>query len=493
MKRLLLGILLFAVFPCFAQVTLTKYNINPSAASSPTGMYIFNNKLYFAANDGSHGIELWSTDGTDVPTLVADINAGSGNGMSAFDNRSIAAVNNKLYFAADNGSTGMELFVYDGTHAPTLAKDIESGSASSDPTDFVAYNNMLYFAATTTANGKELWVYDPANNTANRMTDVSSGAASSDVQFITVMGSTLYFTATSATSGNELYSLDPSNGSVHMIADINSGSAGSNPGNLLVYNSKLYFTATSADHGSELYAYDGNNAPVRLTDISPGVNSSFFINTNDLVVYNSKIYFSASANGGLLFNMYVFDPATSNASMVTAITQTSPGSMVSYKSKLFYRGTASPHGQELYSYNGNLSVLVSDIYTGPNNSSIDHPIVYKQWLYFTANDGTNGVELMRIEDASSGIISQYANAEIMLYPNPAQDMVHFKLDLGAPETLQIRFLDITGRVVYTADATTYNSGVSYINIPVAKLATGYYTYTVLRPNSIAAKGIFVKQ
>ena len=41
--------------------------------------------------------------------------------------------NNKLYFQATDGSTGMELFVYDGMSAPTLAKDINPGSGGSYP------------------------------------------------------------------------------------------------------------------------------------------------------------------------------------------------------------------------------------------------------------------------------------------------------------------------------------------------------------------------
>ena len=38
-----------------------------------------NGTLFFAANDGMHGVELWKSDGTAAGTvLVKDINPGSG-------------------------------------------------------------------------------------------------------------------------------------------------------------------------------------------------------------------------------------------------------------------------------------------------------------------------------------------------------------------------------------------------------------------------------
>ena len=38
---------------------------------------VYNNKLYFVANEGTHGAELWVYDGTNTPTMVADIKQGS--------------------------------------------------------------------------------------------------------------------------------------------------------------------------------------------------------------------------------------------------------------------------------------------------------------------------------------------------------------------------------------------------------------------------------
>jgi ELWxxDGT repeat protein len=46
---------------------------------------VFNGALYFQAGDGTHGRELWRTDGTTAGTaLVKDINPGAGDGFYCF-------------------------------------------------------------------------------------------------------------------------------------------------------------------------------------------------------------------------------------------------------------------------------------------------------------------------------------------------------------------------------------------------------------------------
>lgn len=80
-------------------------------ASSPTvtaGRAItFNNRAYFVVDDGIHGEELWSSDGTDGGTfLVRDINPGSlGSGV-----RNLTVAGAQLFFSANDGTHGSELW-----------------------------------------------------------------------------------------------------------------------------------------------------------------------------------------------------------------------------------------------------------------------------------------------------------------------------------------------------------------------------------------------
>ena len=64
----------------------------------------------------------------------------------------------KMYFTANDGSTGAELWVTDGTEVGTkLVYDLNPGIAESTPSNFQVMGNYLYFFATTEATGTELW------------------------------------------------------------------------------------------------------------------------------------------------------------------------------------------------------------------------------------------------------------------------------------------------------------------------------------------------
>ncbi len=73
-------------------------------------MTSINSTLFFAANDGTSGIELWKSDGTSTDTeLVKDINSGAASSYAEY----LTTVNATLFFAADDGSNGKELWKSD--------------------------------------------------------------------------------------------------------------------------------------------------------------------------------------------------------------------------------------------------------------------------------------------------------------------------------------------------------------------------------------------
>ena len=101
-------------------------DIDPgSAGSIPQDLTKVNGTLYFTANDGAHGIELWKSDGTAAGTvMVKDIGHGSTDSPTSLTN-----VNGTLYFAADDGVHGAELWKSDGTAAGTvMVEDIDPGN-----------------------------------------------------------------------------------------------------------------------------------------------------------------------------------------------------------------------------------------------------------------------------------------------------------------------------------------------------------------------------
>ena len=84
-----------------------------SSHGSPLSLTAIGNTLYFRADDGTNGEELWKSDGTASGTvMVKDINSGTGDSSPAW----LTAVGNTLYFAADDESSGEELYTNLGVY-----------------------------------------------------------------------------------------------------------------------------------------------------------------------------------------------------------------------------------------------------------------------------------------------------------------------------------------------------------------------------------------
>jgi ELWxxDGT repeat protein len=111
--------------------------------------------LYFIANDGTSGFELWKTDGSAAGTvLVKDIIPGP---VSATP-ENLANVDGVLYFSANDGLVGQELWKSDGTEAGTvLVKDFYVGAGGSQPSEITAVGERLYVAVATELHGREIW------------------------------------------------------------------------------------------------------------------------------------------------------------------------------------------------------------------------------------------------------------------------------------------------------------------------------------------------
>jgi ELWxxDGT repeat protein len=119
--------------------------------SDPGELIDVNGTLFFVADDGDHGEELWKSDGTEGGTVrVRDIYTGSSDSSLEY----LTAVDGMPFFQATDGVSGAELWTSDGT---VQVSDIYTGSADSSPEDLTGMDGALLFAADDGLHGTELW------------------------------------------------------------------------------------------------------------------------------------------------------------------------------------------------------------------------------------------------------------------------------------------------------------------------------------------------
>lgn len=245
--------------------TALVHDINPGPASSREGglgsLTIFGGDLFFAADDGVHGVELWRTDGTSSGTsIVKDVWPGINGGMLG-DSGRIAVANGLLFLVAYVEETGAELWATDGTEAGTrLVKDIHPGPGGSYPESLTDVNGTLFFSAGDAETGSELWKSDGTEAGTVLVRDILPGSASSSPRFLSNVNGVVLFFADDGAHGTELWVSDGTEQGTAMVADIAPGIRSSLPATALmaafptILCDAVYFAADNVLNGAELWA-----------------------------------------------------------------------------------------------------------------------------------------------------------------------------------------------------------------------------------------------
>ena len=345
--------------------------------SVPRNLTEVNGTLFFGADDGTHGFELWKSDGTAAGTaLVKDIFPGSNpiNAWSAPAN--LTAVNGTLFFTADDGTHGWELWKSDGTAAGTvMVKDIYTGSSGgvplgSAPADLTNVNGTLFFTARDAGNGRELWKSDGTAAGTVLVKDIFPGGSLYPFppRYLTNVNGTLFFSADDGVHEVELWKSDGTADGTVMVKDIFPGSAYSEPRELTNINGTLFFEARGETQGWELWRSDGTAAGTsEVKDINPGSSHS---HPHNLTNVDGTLFFQAYGNSTTGVELWKSNGTAAGTVLVKDVV---PGAVSSYPSDLtdvngtlFFVRSNSTQAAELWKSDGTAAgtLLVSPLVGG---------------------------------------------------------------------------------------------------------------------------------
>ncbi len=373
------------------QLSLSMHDLNHEPENGGAGGVELNGKLYFSANDGFRGEELWVYDGINSPYLVADIYEGLERSRPLY----LTVFNGKLYFNANDGVAGTELWSYDEINGASMVADIEVGATGANPNGLIVFNNKLYFFKYTAGSNTTIWAYDGINPPSIAITmNLESNFGTE----LGVFDSKLYYGDLDGIGGGmELWSYDGINPPT-MVADINPNLSYRAPRFFQVFNNKLYYRFDDGTSGEELWEYDGTNFPSMVYDINPGINSSTpsVSTSKHFAVLNNKLYFPANdgMNGTELWEYDGTNPPSLVQDIHLGGEGSNPLSLSVFQNNLYFNANDGITGEEMWMYDGiNPPNLVLDIYTGPESSSVGGFVPFNNKLHFGANNGLTGVEM----------------------------------------------------------------------------------------------------
>ena len=236
--------------------------------SSLMPMVKLGNSVYFyGQGQANEGYELFKSDGTAAGTgIVKDINPGGPSSIvstSSFGGQTMmAAAGSYVYFVADDGTHGPELWKTDGTDAGTqMVRDIRPGTSSGNINYLTNVNGTLFFAANDGSFGNELWKSDGTQSGTTVVRDIYPGSFNSWPEYLTNVNGTLYFQALSPNSGWEIWKSDGSSSGTVLVKDLVSGGISSFPSNFVdMGNGKAFFTAYTSSTGYEPWVTDGTSS-----------------------------------------------------------------------------------------------------------------------------------------------------------------------------------------------------------------------------------------
>jgi ELWxxDGT repeat protein len=373
-----------------------------------TAQYVvpFGNRVMFAGSDATHGMQLWTSDGTQAGTrLVKNI------GPNAFPD-SLTEINGRLVFSASTPETGRELWISDGTEAGThLAVDLTPGSGQGLDgfAEFIQFAGAVYFDGWL--NGQHgLLRTGGTPETTEMVIELTGGQNRVYFRNLTVVGDQLYFTV-----DGTLYKTDGTD--YTLIKAISPYYYGMNY-QVVLGNTLLFINDDG--NGNKLWRSDGTAAGTY--PISPGQSNQY----GQIRIFGGSAYVAGAKPNVVLWKT---DGSSAGTVQVKSFPTTSnTGDLVSSHGRLYF-----PVANQLWQSDGTeaSTIMVTQFRAptapGQSLSALD----VNGMLLFNGWEPQTGVELWKIAPPTANGGAEYAlsagstiqlNGAASSDPDPAENL-----------------------------------------------------------------------